>query len=381
MDYQDYEIVVSDNFSAPDTAELVHSFNDPRIQYIRTDRRLNMADHWQFAYEHSRGKYAIILGDDDGIVRQALNRLHKVIEVTHTELITWKNHTYWHPDWPTWRRNSMAIDRTREIATSLISAEVIVNMAQRLGHVSYPAFPHGSRFCISRSLAGRIIKRTGRLFDLPYPDFTSGLYAVAELGKSHYGYYTGFITFTTYSQQSNAAAFLTKDTQRLRNYIAEFTEPLYQFTPLQTHTLWNGHAECVLRMAHHYYKDYSSFQLDYAHYLWLCHQAIMKNKFSDPFKTKSELLHEFNRVLSNQSKEVLDEFKSMNTNLLKLKRLFPKLKSSIFNTYVYLFHSLGLINPSIIFGDQHQFSNLSELCKRIDPLLPSLGFTDTFIVE
>ena len=77
-----YEVVVSDNFSGPETREVVERLRDPRLRYVRTNRRLHMPDSWQFAYEHAKGEYLIILGDDDGIVTNALTKLHQIISAT-----------------------------------------------------------------------------------------------------------------------------------------------------------------------------------------------------------------------------------------------------------------------------------------------------------
>ncbi len=49
QDYDDLEILVSDNFSQDNTREVVESFKDPRIRYINTGKRVSMSDNWEFA--------------------------------------------------------------------------------------------------------------------------------------------------------------------------------------------------------------------------------------------------------------------------------------------------------------------------------------------
>src|ERR1035441_9201470 len=77
QDFPDVEFIVSDNFSNDDTAGVVKRFDDPRIRYIRTPRRLSMTENFCFALGHARGTYVTILGDDDGFTPGALSVLAK----------------------------------------------------------------------------------------------------------------------------------------------------------------------------------------------------------------------------------------------------------------------------------------------------------------
>jgi len=86
VDYDNYEVVVSDNYSTPETYEVVKSLENHKVRYFRASHRLNMADNWQFAYQQAKGDYIIILGDDDGITKAALKRASQIIQRTNVEL-------------------------------------------------------------------------------------------------------------------------------------------------------------------------------------------------------------------------------------------------------------------------------------------------------
>lgn len=74
QDYQDFEILVSDN--SPGVAEAtVAAFRDPRIRYIRPDRYLPMARHWDFVIPHVTGELVTFIGDDDGLMPGALGQV------------------------------------------------------------------------------------------------------------------------------------------------------------------------------------------------------------------------------------------------------------------------------------------------------------------
>lgn len=78
QDYDNLEILVSDNFSEDDTAEIVGSFDDPRIRYINTGRRLSMSHNWEFALSHVEKGWVTILGDDDGLLPGALAKVSEL---------------------------------------------------------------------------------------------------------------------------------------------------------------------------------------------------------------------------------------------------------------------------------------------------------------
>lgn len=88
QDYDNLEIVVSDNNSQDDTKDVVNSFNDKRIKYINTQKRVSMSDNFEFGVEHCSGEYIASIGDDDGLSIGAIERVNNVIYETGTQAIT-----------------------------------------------------------------------------------------------------------------------------------------------------------------------------------------------------------------------------------------------------------------------------------------------------
>jgi hypothetical protein len=78
QEYEDLEILVSDN-SHGEAAATVHAFRDPRIRYIRPERYLPMSQHWDFMIPHMTGDLVTIIGDDDGVMPNALNNVATII--------------------------------------------------------------------------------------------------------------------------------------------------------------------------------------------------------------------------------------------------------------------------------------------------------------
>ena len=100
QDYDNFDIIVSDNFSHDNTKEVVDSFNDPRIRYINPGKRLSMSTHWEFALSHVKDGWITFLGDDDGLMPGALSTVSDIIKKTNVQAVTsirnaygWQNST------------------------------------------------------------------------------------------------------------------------------------------------------------------------------------------------------------------------------------------------------------------------------------------------
>jgi glycosyltransferase involved in cell wall biosynthesis len=63
--YTDFELIVSDDCSADNTAEVVENFRDERIRYLKSDRRLGVPRNWNECVRAAGGEYFALLPDDD----------------------------------------------------------------------------------------------------------------------------------------------------------------------------------------------------------------------------------------------------------------------------------------------------------------------------
>ena len=80
QDYDNWEIIVSDNFSEEDVAGYIQSLGDSRIKYFCTDRFIPVTDNWNNALEKCDGDYIIMLGDDDCLMKGYFSTLSRLIE-------------------------------------------------------------------------------------------------------------------------------------------------------------------------------------------------------------------------------------------------------------------------------------------------------------
>ena len=72
--YANIEVLVSDNASTDHTGELVKSFRDSRIRYLRRHRNTGAEDNFGSLLAEARGDYLLYLNDDDTIDPDLLER-------------------------------------------------------------------------------------------------------------------------------------------------------------------------------------------------------------------------------------------------------------------------------------------------------------------
>jgi hypothetical protein len=80
QDYDEWEIVVSDNCSEEDVRGYIEGLRDPRIHYFRTQSFVPVTDNWNLALARSTGNYVIMLGDDDALLHGYFRTMRSLIE-------------------------------------------------------------------------------------------------------------------------------------------------------------------------------------------------------------------------------------------------------------------------------------------------------------
>ena len=98
QEFDDYEIVVSNNGADPETRQCVQSTSSDRIRYVETDTVLSMVDHWEFALSHARGEWVLMLCDDDALLSKCLEFLSAIIDQSETEIVFYDLPTYVYGD-------------------------------------------------------------------------------------------------------------------------------------------------------------------------------------------------------------------------------------------------------------------------------------------
>lgn len=182
QDYQNLNIIVSDNFSQDHTRDVVTSFSDDRIQYINTGRRLSMSHNWEFALNHVTDGWVMFLGDDDGLYPWALQTLNSLIQAHDVEAVSSTSGSFqWPGHFPDSLQGRLIIPMSNSASVKDSRAEL-----ERVfsGQSTYPNLPwlyHGG--AASLALINRARDQHGRFFCSQIPDLYSAVALASIAGK------------------------------------------------------------------------------------------------------------------------------------------------------------------------------------------------------
>jgi glycosyltransferase involved in cell wall biosynthesis len=253
---QDIEIVVSDNASTDETASIIEAVrHDPRVVAVRTDRRLPMPTHWDFAFAKASGDFVIMNGDDDGFSPNLFITLDSIIKSHDPKLMTWHCGLYHHPDY-----HAEGTPNTLHFRAGHSGLALIIDPAPVIGdyaRLDFDFFPEGTRICLRRDLGLEVVRKTGRLFWPPYPDFSAPLMCLLLCKPGEYIYVDALLGFGGRSKDSNGGSWTTKRAtkDRAKSFFREFSdEEIYPFHEPKLPFLYNGHA-AALSVAKHFYSQ------------------------------------------------------------------------------------------------------------------------------
>jgi glycosyltransferase involved in cell wall biosynthesis len=174
QDYENLNILVSDNFSGDETKNVVQSFSDPRIKYLNTGKRLSMSANWEFALSHVSEGWVMYLGDDDGLYLGALQLLNELIQANNVEAVT---SAFGNFQWPGHFEYSLpgrlAIPLTSSVKLKQSKDALVRAFSGRIPHTKLPWLYHGGAASIE--LINRARDENGRFFCAQIPDVYSAV--------------------------------------------------------------------------------------------------------------------------------------------------------------------------------------------------------------
>lgn len=173
QNYDNLDILVSDNFSCDGTEDVVRSFKDPRIVYRNTGKRVSMSHNWEFALSHVDSGWVTILGDDDGFLPAALSKVSDIIKETGVLAVRSRVCSYLWPDENRHEQGRLGVPTSSgfEIRDSETWLSKVIK-----GYANYPDLPmlyNGGFVC--SSLIKRIKSRNGRFYQSSIPDVYSAI--------------------------------------------------------------------------------------------------------------------------------------------------------------------------------------------------------------
>lgn len=181
QDYENWEIVISDNDSEQDIKSYVESLKEDRIIYSKSHRFLSVTENWNRALDQCSGEYVFLIGDDDCLLKNALSTLYSLIQEHNLPDLVFSNGIlYCYPgfssvypegdlitigNWHLWGNSPKIIDHE----TKLKIAKDSLNLKLRFSY-NLQVVP------IHKSLI-KSLRFKEQFFHSPFPDF----YAITAL--------------------------------------------------------------------------------------------------------------------------------------------------------------------------------------------------------
>ncbi len=189
QDYDNLDIVVSDDGSTDDTREVVEEFarKDPRIRYASPGARSGMLDNFEYALDQVKPGYVIALGGDDGLMPHGICGMRDVLRETGQEMLCWPTPVYFYssPRIP----NSQLIlnlkgghlQTGQRVITSRSFLERQAKQFRYVGDIESPMFY--VKGVTSTKLVSSVRSRSadGRFYSCATPDGYSGIVLAGEV--------------------------------------------------------------------------------------------------------------------------------------------------------------------------------------------------------
>lgn len=188
QDYDNFEVIVCDNFSKDDTELVVTAFNDKRIRYINTGQRLSMSHNWEFALSHVSDGYVSILGDDDGLLPNCFNIVNDIIAKYDIEAVISDHAFYSWKDRNEFLSNALLVPTNINFGIKDSKEELIKVLAFEQTYYTLPSLYKGF---ISMSAIKRVKEKSENFFYSLNPD----LYSTIALGSTIDKFYVSEIPF------------------------------------------------------------------------------------------------------------------------------------------------------------------------------------------
>ena len=283
---EDYEVVVSDNASEDDTADVVNANPDRRIRYFRTSSRLSMCDNYEFALAKARGEYVIIIGDDDAVIPGRLDSLLARLRILAKPVIhMWPLHIY---DWPVDDRPAMATYIAPRYPESRLDLKLKARRVMELGGWKYYELPSPYHAAVPRKILDALRERTGRVFHSTQPDVFTAMAIPAfaddavNIGET--------VTLNGRSAKSNGLGFVKRGAlPNIERFISEYGN--YVFHPslyVGTSAMANMIPDAVLKAKDFFPEIYDDVAFNYSA-MWAYVSRLRFAKHGDVIRKSPEI--------------------------------------------------------------------------------------------
>lgn len=326
--FGDFEIIVSDNNSVDETAQVVQSFDDKRVKYFRSEKPLSIGDSLEFALSHATGEYINFLSDDDAYSKILLERFDQIIKKEKAEIVTCSLAPYYSVDTYNYgkqiEKESLVVFPFNREITVLNRSEAVntlfasVDLSGEAKEYNFVGFPQLVNSTYHHSIIEKTQKRIAKLFPILCNDiYTAALFLnIAE----KYCYVDEPLYLHRIWEGSETTGYQTM----FEKYPEE---KKLDYTPLKKLlTSTNYVANVILRAKSDWGADYTEIPENWDAYFETCIRQIMYLKMQG--NDVSEELQELESVSLSQFKSISDKNSLSNNSVSATDSWKAKLKKT-----------------------------------------------------
>lgn len=178
QDYEDFEIIITDNASEQDYASYVKGMGDDRIVYSKSSASVSVTQNWNNALNLSSGDYILMLGDDDALAPGFIREVLRLIEeMGSPDILFYAAYHYCYPDViKTSPKGYLADVRNSEffegqVAPFRLLPEQAHRAAKAIFDMRYLFGFNSQHFMFRAGFLNDIVSSSiGSIFQSPYPD-------------------------------------------------------------------------------------------------------------------------------------------------------------------------------------------------------------------
>ena len=177
QDYDNWEIIISDNNSEEDIKTYISALSDERIKYFRTESFLPVTENWNKALNICSGDYFVMLGDDDCLMQGYFLKMKSYIEKFNDPDLIYNSallfaypkvfpekpngylHTFAKGEIFKSQKNPFFLDR--KTAKKLVKSSLNFQIK----------FDYNMQFSLIKKSLVNDLKKFGPFFQSPYPDY------------------------------------------------------------------------------------------------------------------------------------------------------------------------------------------------------------------
>lgn len=289
QNFDDYELIISDNFNDGRTKNVIDEFRDnPHINYIRTENELKIPDHWEFATKKTKGVYTLILTDRSFLGQGALRDIHNTIMGSKNVPVVFWN-------WGNFDEKSKILwGEKKEAGMKILRSSDLIRDFSRTLNDRYLPRPHVG--CYRFDIAQKIRQKIGRLYLPVCPDFTSSLLFLAY--SNIVIYIPRPLVFFQGATVSSGTQFQSNPWPYMRSL--NMADP-YQFVPIKVPIASNVIFNDLLKIRSLAGGNLKDINIDWVFYFAICYDELMRKKSIPGVDKKilAELFEEWRKTLSN----------------------------------------------------------------------------------